>query len=78
MKELGADIKNNFLKIYILIWLIHKTFTSEMFECHYFDDGFIAMEDVYDGEINCMRDGHDETEEARRVSALNLFPEGKI
>ncbi len=54
-----------------------KTESCE-FECNYAADGCITMEKVYDGEINCFRDGSDENEDARDLVLSLLFPQGKF
>ncbi len=48
------------------------------FECSHAADGCITMSQVYDGRIDCLRDGSDENEDARDLILNLLFPEGKL
>ncbi len=47
------------------------------FECTYPADGCIRQERVADGTTDCLRDGSDESVEAKRDLAKNIFPNGK-
>ena len=57
--------------------LLQWTNASEMFECNYLQDGFIPMEKLYDSSIDCIRDGSDETDEAKVIYARHIYPGGK-
>ncbi len=50
---------------------------AEEFECNYPADGCIPWSKVYDGVVDCLRDGADEAAEAKKMAALEKFPEGK-
>ncbi len=47
------------------------------FECNYPADGCILWDKVYDGKIDCLRDGHDESNQTRYQVAWKLFPSGE-
>ncbi len=48
------------------------------FECNYAADGCISPSKVYDGIVDCKRDGFDENEEARSLVANKKFPDGEF
>ncbi len=50
---------------------------SDQFECNYSADGCIPTYKVRDGNIDCMRDAFDETEEAFK-QLIQVYPEGEI
>ncbi len=49
---------------------------SDEFECNYPADGCIGRHQVRDGNIDCLRDGFDETIEGFR-KLLHIYPEGE-
>ncbi len=51
--------------------------SADEFECNYPADGCIPLKKVYDGEIDCFRDGSDENEFQRTKFAKEKFPNGK-
>ncbi len=48
----------------------------DQFECRYITDGCIPWGSVFDQTIDCLRDGSDETQEAKMMLAAHFFPEG--
>ncbi len=67
---------------YLSAFLFMSVFTVVLscelseFECSHPADGCIPWQDVNNGEIDCLRDGSDETREARTLAAQQLFPQG--
>ncbi len=47
------------------------------FECYYRADGCISWDKVYDGVIDCLRDGSDENNHSRTLKMNEMFPNGK-
>ncbi len=47
------------------------------FQCNFAADGCIPDKKVYDGEVDCLRDGYDESPKVRQQVAGLLFPNGK-
>ncbi len=47
------------------------------FECNYPADGCLPEGKVFNGIVDCLRDGHDETETAREWRTERLIPWGK-
>ena len=43
------------------------------FECYHRADGCIPLRKVYDGEVDCLTDGHDESSAVRQEIANLLF-----
>ncbi len=51
---------------------------SGEFECNYPADGCIAWDKVYDGRIDCLRDGSDENSLSRKALFYKMHPDGKM
>lgn len=47
-----------------------------MFECNYPADGCISWDKVYDGRIDCLRDGSDENNNAKILVLQQMYPNG--